>query len=37
MTRYQNLKDEPKRFLALTGYTPEKSFLSYSVVFLNVF
>ena len=24
MTRYQNLKDEPKRFLALTGYTPEE-------------
>ena len=21
---YQNLKDEPKRFLALTGYTPEE-------------
>ena len=24
MTRYQNLKDNPKRFLALTGYTPEE-------------
>ena len=24
MTRYQNLKDEPKRFLSLTGYTPEE-------------
>ena len=24
MTSYQTLKDKPKRFLALTGYTPEE-------------
>ncbi len=24
MTNYQTLKDKPKRFLALTGYTPEE-------------
>ncbi len=24
MTSYQKLKDKPKRFLALTGYTPEE-------------
>ena len=24
MTSYQRLKDKPKRFLALTGYTPEE-------------
>ena len=24
MTRYENLKDKPKRFLSLTGYMPEE-------------
>jgi len=24
MTRYETLKDKPKRFLSLTGYTPEE-------------
>ena len=24
MTRYENLKDKPKRFLSLTGYTLEE-------------
>ena len=26
MTTYENLKDKPKRFLALTGYTLEEFF-----------
>ena len=28
MTTYENLKDKPKRFLALTGYTLEQEFLA---------
>ena len=33
MTRYQNLKDNPKRFLALTGYTPEELFSAIALFF----
>ena len=36
MTTYENLKDKPKRFLALTGYTLEEFWHSCRT-FLSVF
>ena len=36
MTRYENLKDEPKKFLSLTGYTLEE-FAALLRIFLGCF